>query len=74
MRVSRVSVIIPALNEESLIECSLLSVVRQSEKTELIVVDGGSTDGTLSIARKHARLVSSPALFSDESRRGTCDR
>ncbi len=53
-----ISVIIPALNEEKYIECSLEGLARQSFKDfETIVVDGGSKDRTREIARRHAKVI-----------------
>ncbi len=46
-----VSVIIPALNEAAGIGATLASVARQSGRWEVIVVDGGSADGTADAAR-----------------------
>ena len=54
-----VSVIIPALNEAGTIERTLCRV-RQASACEIIVVDGGSEDGTAECARPYVdRLVSS---------------
>ena len=47
----RLSVIIPARNEEELIECALASVAGQTvplAQLEVVVVDNASTDGTVS--------------------------
>ena len=46
-----VSVIIPTLNEEIALPTMLPSVLKQLGRCDLIVVDGGSTDRTLDIAR-----------------------
>jgi dolichol-phosphate mannosyltransferase len=46
----RISVIVPVLNEANRIERALGSLVGQSEEVyEILVVDGGSTDGTQAI-------------------------
>lgn len=61
----RLSVIIPALNEEKYIERCLKSITEQDVSRlnyEIIVVDGGSKDNTLRIARKYADKV----LLSDK--------
>ena len=52
-----VSVIIPAYNLESNISSSILSVLNQKEfdELEVIVVDDGSTDGTLSVIEELAK-------------------
>ncbi len=55
-----ISIIVPALNEEKLIERTLGSFSRELRSqydVELIVSDGGSTDHTLEIARRHADMV-----------------
>ena len=52
-----VSVIVPALNEEPLIERALLSVVNQQAQPEVVVVDGGSRDNTVGLARNYARVI-----------------
>ena len=44
-----VSVIIPAYNEEKALPHTLRELLRQSGDYEVIVVDGGSTDRTLSM-------------------------
>ncbi len=53
-----VSVVVPVLNEASTIE-KLLTQPWVKEAGEVIVVDGGSSDGTLEIARKFARTIPS---------------
>jgi rSAM/selenodomain-associated transferase 2 len=54
-----VSVVIPTLNEESgLVET--LTLLRQERPHEVIVVDGGSTDGTCRAAAAADRLLQGP--------------
>ncbi len=55
----KISVIIPALNEEFHIEKTLQSVINQEGNYELYVVDGGSTDNTVAIANKYANVINS---------------
>ena len=55
----KISVVIPTLNEESHIEKTLQSVMKQEGDYELYVVDGGSTDNTVTIAKKYACVISS---------------
>ena len=56
----RVSVIVPALNEEKLLPAMLAQFtddLLRRHRIELIVSDGGSTDATLAIARTRAHIV-----------------
>ncbi len=58
--VSRISVIIPAYNEESSIGL-VLDALPQEKIHEIIVVDNGSTDATARVAQEHgARVVKEP--------------
>lgn len=54
-----ISVIIPTLNEEKYLPKCLSSLTSQSRKEirEIIVVDGGSTDRTVQLARKYSDRV-----------------
>ena len=56
-----VSIIIPTLNEAHSLGATLQALTRLHERVELIIVDGGSTDGTQEIARGHdgARILNS---------------
>ncbi len=52
----KISVVIPALNEEKYIERTL-KVISEQSPYEIIVVDNGSTDKTAEIASKYAKVV-----------------
>ncbi len=52
-----VSIIIPTLNEETTIVPTLRRVHQQKGPIEILVVDGGSTDHTRSVARTHDATV-----------------
>jgi glycosyltransferase involved in cell wall biosynthesis len=55
----KVSIVMPSYNQELFIERSLLSVINQGyANLELILIDGGSTDATLSIIKKYEEHVS----------------
>lgn len=54
-----ISVIIPILNEAKILERSLSKLGQQLQRHQLIIVDGGSTDGSLCIAKKFGQILSS---------------
>ena len=53
----KISVVIPALNEEGMIEECLTSIRRNDTQVELILIDNGSIDRTPEIAREIADKV-----------------
>ncbi len=55
----KISVIIPALNEAGEILPCLHCLKNQTGEFELLVIDGGSVDGTVEVVRPHARVVHS---------------
>ena len=48
-----ISIIVPVLNEAATIERFLKRLGERTERAELIVVDGGSSDGTFELAQRH---------------------
>lgn len=55
-----ISIVIPSLNQAVYLEHALRSVVDQSyPHVELIVIDGGSTDGSVEIIARHAVRITS---------------
>jgi rSAM/selenodomain-associated transferase 2 len=57
-----VSIVIPVLNEVSLVRDSLASVGERAPEAEIVVVDGNSTDGTSELAARfcHRFLTTAP--------------
>ena len=53
----KISVIIPILNEAKILEKTLSQLQSELEAHELIVVDGGSTDGSVHIAEKYGKVI-----------------
>ena len=59
----KISIVIPSYNKAEYIERTLESIVSQKyPNLEVIVQDGGSTDGTLEIIKKYAKKY--PKIFS----------
>ena len=54
----KISIIIPSFNQGSFIEKAIKSVLDQGcDKTELIIIDGGSTDNSVEIMRKYDKDI-----------------
>jgi rSAM/selenodomain-associated transferase 2 len=67
------SIIIPTLNEARSITTTLDAVAQVRGSVEVIVVDGGSRDGTLEILREHgARVIKSERGRGAQMHAGAC--
>ncbi|WP_303982315.1 glycosyltransferase family 2 protein [Niallia circulans] len=66
-----VSVITPSFNQAVFIEETINSVINQGyQNVEHIVIDGGSTDGTIEILEKYNTLLKNQFRFISEQDRG----
>lgn len=66
-----ISIVVPTLNQARFIEQTLASIAGQSwPRTEIFVIDGGSTDGTREIVERYANVVTH---FLSEPDRGQAD-
>jgi rSAM/selenodomain-associated transferase 2/rSAM/selenodomain-associated transferase 1 len=69
----RLSIIIPTLNEANAIE-ETITRLPQSEQVEIVVVDGGSSDGTDKMARKlGARVLSTAPSKAEQMNAGAVE-
>jgi glycosyltransferase involved in cell wall biosynthesis len=66
----RISIVTPCYNQAQFIEECILSVINQNyPDIEYIVIDGGSTDGTIEIIKKYSDRI---AYWVSEKDRGFC--
>ncbi len=58
----RFSIIVPVLNEEAVLEDQLIHLIRQCayHACEVLIVDGGSHDATVEIARRYGKVIAAP--------------
>lgn len=64
----QISIIIPTLNADKVLESCLKSIKKQSyKKYEIIIADGGSSDNTLIIAKKYHCIVIKNKLKTAEA-------
>ena len=58
-RFPKISVVIPSFNQGVFLERTLLSIINQDyPDVEIVIIDGGSTDDTISIIHKYAKYIS----------------
>jgi len=58
MQNKKISIIIPSYNQGKFIESTILSILNQSYiNKEIIIIDGGSSDDTVSIIKKYENKI-----------------
>ncbi len=62
-----ISVVMPSYNESRYIERSL-KALRNNEVDEIIVIDGGSEDSTVRIAKRYADVVKSSPIYDSPAK------
>ena len=67
----KISIVMPSYNQAQYIERSILSIVNQNyPNVQLIIIDGGSNDGTIKIINKYLDYVD---YFVSEPDKGQSD-
>lgn len=71
----RFSIIMPVLNEEAVLERQLCQLARISapHECELLIVDGGSEDSTVAIARRFGRVIAASRGRAAQMNRGAAE-
>lgn len=56
-KMTKFSIVIPSYNQGNFLERALLSIIKQGVDTEIIFIDGGSTDSSVEIIKKYENKI-----------------
>lgn len=74
MKIPKISVVIPSYNKVNYISQTLDSIIAQKyQNLEVIIQDGGSTDGTLQIIKKYVNRYSKVFRYESKKDKGQLD-
>lgn len=74
IKVPKISVVIPSFNKKQYIAGTISSIIAQHYPNfEIIIMDGGSTDGTLGIINKYARKYPRIIKYQSQKDKGQWD-
>ena len=62
------SIIVPCFNEKNRIERLLLHLQEQTKKPEIVIVDGGSKDGTIELIKKYQKKMKNLKLYFEKGK------
>src|SRR5688572_2249451 len=74
MNAPKISIVIPSFNKGKRIEETLKSIFNQKYKNlEVLVQDGGSTDGTIGILKKYSKKYGNQLKWESKKDKGQLD-
>ena len=62
------SIIVPCFNEKNRIERLLQHLQNQTKKPEIVIVDGGSKDGTVELIKKYQKRMKNLKLYFEKGK------